>query len=91
MSASLACPRCGQANPPANGFCRECAAPLAGARTETGPTLAPSTRTQFTLPDYLLAARERAQVYEVSYVPGRPMRSALGSWRNALRSLLPPA
>ena len=41
--------------------------------------------------DYLLAARERAQVYEVSYVPGRPVRSALGSWRNALRSLLPPA
>lgn len=58
MSPSpLVCPACGQSASPAHDFCVECGAPLAGAPAL--PSLSPAVQTQFTLPDYLLAARER--------------------------------
>ena len=51
------CAGCGTANPQANTFCIECGAPLTDAAPDPG--LARPAQTQFTLPDYLLAARHR--------------------------------
>lgn len=50
------CGHCGHLNPPAAEFCAECGVDLASAAT---PGIARPRQTQFALPDYLLAARER--------------------------------
>lgn len=50
------CGLCGHVNPPASEFCAECGVLLASVAT-TGLTR--TRQTQFALPDYLLAARER--------------------------------
>ncbi|HEU5430404.1 MAG TPA: PQQ-binding-like beta-propeller repeat protein, partial [Thermomicrobiales bacterium] len=52
------CPACGTANPSANRFCVECGEAL--PETKSDATLRPATQTQFTLPDYLVAAHARA-------------------------------
>ncbi len=50
------CGHCGSLNPPAAEFCAECGILLASV---AAPTSARARQTQFALPDYLLAARER--------------------------------
>jgi outer membrane protein assembly factor BamB len=50
------CGLCGHVNPPASEFCAECGVLLASVAT---PGLTRTRQTQFALPDYLLAARER--------------------------------
>src|ERR687894_731682 len=50
------CGLCGQVNPPASEFCADCGVLLASVAS-LGVTRTPQT--QFALPDYLLAARER--------------------------------
>jgi outer membrane protein assembly factor BamB len=50
------CGLCGHVNPPASEFCAECGVLLASVAT-SGITR--TRQTQFALPDYLLAARER--------------------------------
>src|SRR5215213_7155807 len=50
------CGLCGHVNPPASEFCAECGVLLASVAS-TGITR--TRQTQFALPDYLLAARER--------------------------------
>ena len=50
------CGFCGQVNPPASEFCADCGVLLASVAS-TGITR--TRQTQFALPDYLLAARER--------------------------------
>ncbi|HEX5991538.1 MAG TPA: PQQ-binding-like beta-propeller repeat protein [Thermomicrobiales bacterium] len=50
------CGLCGQVNPPASEFCADCGVLLASVAT-SGITR--TRQTQFALPDYLLAARER--------------------------------
>src|SRR3712207_2415153 len=50
------CGHCGQVNPPASEFCADCGVLLASVAT-LGISRTPQT--QFALPDYLLAARER--------------------------------
>jgi outer membrane protein assembly factor BamB len=50
------CGLCGQVNPPAAEFCAECGILMASVATSG---FARARQTQFTLPDYLLAARER--------------------------------
>ena len=50
------CGLCGQINPPASEFCADCGVLLASVATVG---LTRTRQTQFALPDYLLAARER--------------------------------
>jgi outer membrane protein assembly factor BamB len=50
------CGLCGQLNPPASEFCADCGVLLASVATLG---LTRTRQTQFALPDYLLAARER--------------------------------
>ena len=50
------CGLCGHLNPPASEFCADCGVLLASVAT---PGLTRTRQTQFALPDYLLAARER--------------------------------
>jgi eukaryotic-like serine/threonine-protein kinase len=50
------CGLCGQLNPPASEFCADCGVLLASVATAG---LKRAQQTQFALPDYLLAARER--------------------------------
>lgn len=50
------CGLCGHVNPPAAEFCAECGVLLSSVAAEG---LTRAKQTQFTLPDYLLAARER--------------------------------
>jgi outer membrane protein assembly factor BamB len=50
------CGLCGHVNPPASEFCAECGILLASVPSGA---LSRARQTQFTLPDYLLAARER--------------------------------
>src|SRR5918998_5802021 len=50
------CGLCGHVNPPASEFCAECGVLLASVATLG---LTRTRQTQFELPDYLLAARER--------------------------------
>ena len=50
------CGLCGHVNPPASEFCAECGVLLASVATLS---LTRTRQTQFALPDYLLAARER--------------------------------
>ena len=59
VATARACPFCGTANPSANRFCTECGAALPATKSDN--TLRPATQTQFTLPDYLVAAREREE------------------------------
>ncbi|HEX5499190.1 MAG TPA: PQQ-binding-like beta-propeller repeat protein, partial [Thermomicrobiales bacterium] len=51
------CPACGETNPSSNRFCTECGAAL--PETKPDNKLWPAPQTQFTLPDYLIAAHER--------------------------------
>src|ERR671917_940237 len=50
------CGLCGHLNPPSSEFCAECGVLLASVATSG---LTRTRQTQFALPDYLLAARER--------------------------------
>ena len=50
------CGQCGHVNPPGAEFCAECGALLASVAASS---LTRARQTQFALPDYLLAARER--------------------------------
>ncbi|MGH2617699.1 MAG: hypothetical protein ACRDJC_20900, partial [Thermomicrobiales bacterium] len=50
------CGHCGQPNPPSAEFCAECGVLLASV---AAAITSRARQTQFALPDYLLAARER--------------------------------
>src|SRR5215208_2503380 len=52
------CGLCGHVNPPASEFCAECGVLLASVATLG---LTRTRQTQFALPDYLLAARDREE------------------------------
>src|SRR5690349_2203462 len=51
------CSACGAANPATNRFCIECGEALPERKPDN--RLRPAPQTQFALPDYLIAARER--------------------------------
>src|SRR5215212_9909257 len=79
------CGICGQVNPPASEFCADCGVLLASVAS-TG--IARTRQTQFALPDYLLAARERDREERRRRMAGESGEGVGLVWVGAIVALL---
>src|SRR5215212_2963903 len=79
------CGLCGHVNPPASEFCAECGVFLSSVAT-SGLTRA--RQTQFALPDYLLAARERDRDERRRRMAGESGEGVGLVWVGAIAALL---
>src|SRR3954453_10677456 len=79
------CGLCGHVNPPASEFCAECGVLLASVATLG---LTRTRQTQFALPDYLLAARERDREERRRRMAGESGEGVGLVWVGAIVALL---
>jgi outer membrane protein assembly factor BamB len=79
------CGYCGQVNPPASEFCADCGVLLASVATQG---ITRTRQTQFALPDYLLAARERDREERRRRMAGEAGEGMGLVWVGAIAALL---